>query len=214
MSLPVKAGVAVLTIGSVSTAGYFGGTYLFGGTPIYELIRKEYEYILLKTDNNEDDTKWDANWESYKQANLNQDKDTFGLNGWVKDGSQKLIDQLKRKCKVLATTKISNRKDTLYSQVTSNCARSVTIADETKELRIVNTKEGDNTDEGIWTNRNRDSSTLQNELGKLGIQMQGIDASKIKKGCRDITTKSKKDNGYKEALEAYRRVCIKKTEEN
>ncbi|OAL10694.1 hypothetical protein A6V39_01320 [Candidatus Mycoplasma haematobovis] len=213
-----KIGVVVLSIGSCTAAGCIGSIYL-SGTPIKDLINEEYEYILLDTTGDKDSTSWDANWTSYKKDNTDKDsnKDTFKLEGWTKGSQANLVNKLKSKCQQLAASKVSNKQDSLYSKVTSYCARRVTVADEIEKLKlstkILDTSERNGQNEGIWDNRVSGKATLQSELKTLNIDFNSANKSTMKTKCNEAKTKKKGEKGYQDTLNAYKRVCIKQSDE-
>ncbi|OAL10701.1 hypothetical protein A6V39_01355 [Candidatus Mycoplasma haematobovis] len=212
MSLLIKAGIVTLTIGSVSTAGYFGGTYLFGRTPIKDLINKEYQYILLDTTGNNDSSYWDANWKTYQDTNTSKDSDDLGLEGWIKGQKKDLKDKLKLKCKELSGTSVYGNENLTYKHVTKYCARYVNVKDQAKKegLTII-----DDSNAGeSWNKREQNKSNLTNHFTNLGIRPSAggdIKANDIKTGCGSIATKNKSENNYQTIYDSYKEVCVKKS---
>ncbi|OAL10700.1 hypothetical protein A6V39_01350 [Candidatus Mycoplasma haematobovis] len=219
MSLPVKVGIATLTAGSIAGAGYAGIAY-FGknkqqGTTISDIVQTKYEYILLNTKDNTDNTHWSINWSNYKKDNAKKEanKNTFKLKGWVKDSTQDLdlTNELKKKCEELSKTTVYDKGVALYADVTKYCGRGVTVEDAAKKAgaEILDTVTRDNNkDSKIWTSRHTNKTTLQDSLTKLGIPDAG-DADKIKKGCEDIKTKNKQADDYQAVYNAYIAICTK-----
>ncbi|OAL10682.1 hypothetical protein A6V39_01260 [Candidatus Mycoplasma haematobovis] len=230
MSLPIKAGIGVLTAGSIAGASYAGVSYFSKedkqeinntqqGTAINTLIKEEYKFKLLDTTEgagNKDESHWTTNWETYKTDNTRANTNVLNLKGWDKSNPGDSAEALKAKCKELATEKVSDKSKDLYQNVTKYCARGVTVEEEaTKKGRIILKVEASSKDESIWQSRHSKATDLKNSLDLLGITESDLTAEKIRTGCGTAKAKNKKEESskYQEIYDAYVKVCTKQDDD-
>ncbi|OAL10685.1 hypothetical protein A6V39_01275 [Candidatus Mycoplasma haematobovis] len=229
----LKLGIGVATIGTIAGAGYAGSTYFLNNdqnnidnnkdtdkeednpittTSIRTKIESEFQYILLKTEGQTDDSYWQENWKNYKTENTNNDtgKDIFKLEGWVKGGSKDLVEQLKSKCLELSGANLSGENDPTYSNVTKYCSRGVTVKEDAeKKGKTILVTDPNGSHKNIWNTRNTNKDSLKDSLDKLNIKGTDLNADKIREGCATAKSQNKQAQEYQKIYDAYVKVCTK-----
>ncbi|AEW45743.1 hypothetical protein MHC_04435 [Mycoplasma haemocanis str. Illinois] len=143
--------VAKLTIGLGTVGGVAGSAvgvnYLISkGPSISELIKsKNPEKRLL--DKNSSSELWKAAWKAYREANKNEEKDIWGIEGWKK-GDATTVEEAPEAFKKGCESRIEGSSK-LYDEVVNYCTRKTILADlvgDDPNRKLLAKVEGGNTD--------------------------------------------------------------------
>ncbi|AEW45285.1 hypothetical protein MHC_02095 [Mycoplasma haemocanis str. Illinois] len=209
------AKIAVISAGSLGVGAggfYYSGILTPQKSSIKDLISKNKATKMILQ---EESDRWSKAWTKYKEANKDNDRDSWGLEGWKKTDNDGLSSVFKDKCLKESKVKISNENDPRYKNFVQWCTRTTEIQDQLIEEGYSpipqsgqDEKWKANFDEYKKTENTKKIHSVSLDTGDSKDNTSHL--NKLKNGCKSALEAPFNDQNYLNSLEGVKRWCTTK----